>query len=126
MENEVYVTITPQNLKVRQRKEVALGAPAHKRTVMRHRRGMCQWKLSTTDRMLNTSAETAVAIRNATGTDFRFMSKNIIGTRWRALSKDTDACGSLSCGEALPIMGKWFLSLAICGCFMLIILLAAL
>ena len=87
MENEVYVTITPQNLKVRQRKEVALGAPAHKRTVMRHRRGRwclgCQWKLSTTDRMLNTSAETAVATRNATGTDFRFMSQNIIGTSSR-------------------------------------------
>ena len=37
--------------------------------------------------MLNTSAETAVAARNATGTDFRIMSQNIIGTSSRLYQK---------------------------------------
>jgi hypothetical protein len=54
-------------------------------------------ELSTTAMTLNTSAETAVAARNATGTDFRFMPPNIIGISSR-LHKKTQ----------LRIFGLWW------------------
>jgi hypothetical protein len=52
------------------------------------------------------------------------MSQNIIGTSSRLYQKTQKSTRTFSL--SWPIMGKWFLGLAILGCFMLIILLAAL
>jgi hypothetical protein len=92
--------------------------------------------------MLNASAKTQVATRNATGTNLRSMSLATMGLPRVALSNDAVgfecvASDLLSSGcdffadlcpevETYRVMGKWFLGLVIIGCLLLVILLGTL